>query len=88
MKFQTPKAREQNYIFSLLVNRQANRELRLNQTHEFLIQKWSKSLKANNNDILMQVNRQQNKLILFNSINHIISMGTVILLLFLFLENQ
>ncbi|CAM3837806.1 MULTISPECIES: ABC transporter ATP-binding protein [Bacillus cereus group] len=82
MKFQTPKAREQNYIFSLLVNRQANRELRLNQTYEFLIQKWSKSLKANNNDILMQVNRQQNKLILFNSINHIISMGTVILLLF------
>ncbi|WP_395761264.1 ABC transporter ATP-binding protein [Bacillus sp. 3G2] len=83
MKFQTPKAREQSYIFSLLINRQANRELRLNQTYEYLIQRWSKSLKSNNKDILNQANKQQNILILYNTINHIISMGTVIMLLFL-----
>ncbi|WP_243765435.1 ABC transporter ATP-binding protein [Bacillus arachidis] len=83
MKFQTPKAREQSYIFSLLINRQANRELRLNQTYEYLIQRWSKSLKSNNKDILNQVNKQQNILVVYNTINHIISMGTVIMLLFL-----
>ncbi|WP_144611892.1 ABC transporter ATP-binding protein [Bacillus cereus] len=66
MKFQTPNARLQNYIFNLFTNRQSNKEIRLNQSHNYLFKFWRTSLKENNRAILKQLSSQQKRTLLLD----------------------
>ncbi|MGM7684748.1 ABC transporter ATP-binding protein [Cytobacillus sp. Hm23] len=52
MKFQTPLAREQAYIFNLFSKRNSNKEMRAYNTSEFLVKKWATSFKKNNREMV------------------------------------
>ncbi|HGH7173677.1 TPA: ABC transporter ATP-binding protein [Bacillus wiedmannii] len=83
MKFQTPKARLQNYIFNLFVNRQSNKEIRLNQSHNYLFKHWSTSLKENNRAILKQLSSQQKRTMLLDILTAVVYVFLAIYLLWM-----
>ncbi|WP_254788806.1 ABC transporter ATP-binding protein [Virgibacillus salinus] len=62
-KYMTPFAREQNYIFSLFIDRKYNKEIRVNQSFNYLFNKWTYSFNKNRGEVLKQELSQSKKLL-------------------------
>jgi ATP-binding cassette, subfamily B, bacterial len=88
MKFQTPLAREQGYIFELFSQRNSNKEMRAYNTFDFLVNKWAHSFKKNNKEIVDLSFKYHLKSIFVNLYIFIILLiGTLILVLLYFKKN-
>ncbi|RBP86584.1 putative ABC transport system ATP-binding protein [Cytobacillus firmus] len=59
MKYQTPSAREHNYIFSLMTSRESNKEIRIFVIGDYLKQKWAKLFSKNNEEIIGLITKHQ-----------------------------
>jgi ATP-binding cassette, subfamily B, bacterial len=68
-KFLTPNAREQNYIFGLFTDRKYNKEIRMNQSFNYLFKKWKFAYAKNSNEVLKQQLNQSKILLGFEMIS-------------------
>lgn len=88
MRYQTPRAREQHYLFSLFMARETNKEIRLYQAKDFLLKKWSTTFLKNNKEILKQSISQHKKTILLKIGTSLIYSGSVLILLWLIVNKR
>ncbi|MDW2886449.1 hypothetical protein [Exiguobacterium artemiae] len=69
MKFQTPLAREQHYLFDIFTDRHHNKEIRLTNSQSYLIDKWKSIFSKNRMEILNQEASQQKKSVALDSLS-------------------
>ncbi|MGE1164487.1 ABC transporter ATP-binding protein [Peribacillus simplex] len=81
LKYQTPSAREHQYIFSLLKDRQSNKEIRLFQTGKYLINRWSNLFIRNNTEVLKLARKHQNSNLFLEIFENITYTSSILLLL-------
>jgi ATP-binding cassette, subfamily B, bacterial len=80
MKFQTPEAREQQYLSTLFTQRHSNKEVRLYNMKDYLVGKWAKTFKKNNDESVNLNFKQSIKSSLMNIYTFAcLSSGTLIL---------
>lgn len=72
MRFQTPVAREINYIGYLLHNHQHNKEIRLFGIGDYLLNRWVTMYKKNSKDMINLLKRERTGQIILDLITNII----------------
>jgi ABC-type multidrug transport system fused ATPase/permease subunit len=82
-KYLTPSAREQGYIFSLFLDRKYNKEIRLNQSFNYLFDIWKLSYKNNTDEVLKQSLDQNKKLVGLDILSSLTFAASFFLILFL-----
>jgi len=81
LKFQTPLAREQHYLFDIFTDRHHNKEIRLTNAQNYLIDKWKKIFNKNRLEILNQEAKQQKHLVGLDALSgfsYLVSTGYLI----------
>lgn len=71
VRFQTPAAREQNYLFDIFSDRKYNKEIRLTMAQKYLVSKWKNIFNKNRQEILNQEFEQQKKIVLLDGLTGI-----------------